>query len=302
MRGDLEGAGLAEPAGQRAGQLIGGGLQPGVAERGQRRRAALTGDQGVQEPPPAGPEQVGDHARDLQQRVLEDLLDPVLVPDLVLGQPGPGPGQRPQIPHCLRRRERAAQHPPLVQLAQPHAVFPVAFAPAGQVPGVFGVDQPHLQAGRLGQVVPGSPVIGGALEDQPLDALAPQVVHQGDYRRVVGVRLPHRLPLTVRPAARHPGAHHPEPLGDIDRSRIRHHLDVLLGHLRALTAARACRSRRPGRGTVPLRALPSGHRRLASLDREPAGSCPGGDAGETESDRRARSDSTQPAGTPPAPD
>ena len=128
-----------------AASCLAGGLQPPVPERGQRRRAALPGDQGVQEPPAAGAEQVGDHHRDLQQRVLEDLLDPVLVPGLVLGQPGPGAGQRPQVPDCLRRHERAAQHPPLVQLAQPHAVFPVGFAPAGQVLDVPGVDQPHLQ-------------------------------------------------------------------------------------------------------------------------------------------------------------
>ena len=34
-----------------------------------------------------------------------------------------------------------------------YAVQPVAFAPPGQVLDVAGVDQPHLQAGRLGQVV-----------------------------------------------------------------------------------------------------------------------------------------------------
>ena len=67
-------------------------LQPPVPQRGQRGRASFPGDQGLEEPPPAGAEQVGDHHGDLQQGVLEDLLDPVLVPDLVLGQPGPGAG------------------------------------------------------------------------------------------------------------------------------------------------------------------------------------------------------------------
>src|SRR6266487_220336 len=61
VQGDLEGVHLAEPAGERGGQLRRGGPQPPVAERGQRRGASLTGDQGVQEPPPAGPEQVRDH-------------------------------------------------------------------------------------------------------------------------------------------------------------------------------------------------------------------------------------------------
>jgi hypothetical protein len=86
---DLGGVDAAEPAGQRGLQLGGAGLEPAVAERGQRLRAALPGGEGVQEPAPAGPEQAGDHRRDLHQRVLEDLLHPGLVPGLVLGQPGP---------------------------------------------------------------------------------------------------------------------------------------------------------------------------------------------------------------------
>ena len=88
-----------------------------------------------------------------EQRVFQDFLHPGLVPGLVLGQPGPGAGQRPQVPDRLRRHERAAQHPPLVQLAVPNAVEPVAFAPPGQVLHVAGVDQPHFQPGRLGQVI-----------------------------------------------------------------------------------------------------------------------------------------------------
>ena len=153
VRADLKRVDVAEPAGQRGFQLLAGSLQPRVAERGQRRRAAFPGNQGVQEPAAAGAEQVGDHHRDLQQRVLQDLLHPVLVPCLVLGQPGPGAGQRPQVPDRLRRHERAAEHAPLVQLAVPYAVEPVALAPAGQVLDVAGVDQPHLQPGRLGQVI-----------------------------------------------------------------------------------------------------------------------------------------------------
>ena len=58
---DLEGVDVAELAGERLLQLLAGGLEPRVAERGQRRRAALPGHEGIEEPPPAGPEQVGDH-------------------------------------------------------------------------------------------------------------------------------------------------------------------------------------------------------------------------------------------------
>src|ERR1019366_3686932 len=150
---DLEAVDVAEPAGQGGLQLGLAGAQPVIAERGQRGGAALAVHQGLQEPAAAGAHQVRDHAGDLQQCVLQDLLDPVLVPDPVLGQPGPQPGQRPQVTDRLRRHERAAQHAPLVQLAQPHAVQPVALGPARQVLDITGVDQPHLQPRRVRQVI-----------------------------------------------------------------------------------------------------------------------------------------------------
>jgi hypothetical protein len=177
VRGDLERVNIPELAGQRVFQLLAGRLEPLVSQRGQRRRAVLPAREGIEEPPPADAEQVRDHHRDLQQRVLEDFLHPGLVPRLVLGQPGPGAGQHPQVPHRLRRHERAAQHAPLVQLGEPHAVGPVALAPSGQVLHIAGVDQPYLQAGRLGQVVPDAPVIRGALQHQPLDPLPGTRVH-----------------------------------------------------------------------------------------------------------------------------
>ena len=285
VRTDLEGVDVAEPAGQRVLQLLAGGLEPRVAEGGQRGRAALPGDQGVQEPAAAGPEQVRDHHRDLQQRVFQDFLDPGLVPGLVLGQPGPGAGQRPQVPDRLRRHERAAQHPPLVQLAVPDAVEPVAFAPPGQVLHVAGVDQPHFQPGRLGQVIVDAPVVAGALQHQPLDALAAQVVHQRGYLRAGGLHPPHLLPPAVRAAARDPGAHHPGPLGHVDRRRVLHHLHAVLGHLRAVTAV--LRHRAISRAVVRV-LLPCGHRRLAFPPKPAEPGCPGSGAGKAESDRRAR--------------
>ena len=194
---DLGGVDVAEPAGQRLLQLRPAGLKPVVAERGQCLRAALSRDQGVQEPAAAGAEQVRDHHRDLQQRVFEDLLHPGLVPGLVLGQPGPGPGQRPQVPDRLRRHERPPQHAPLVQLAVPHAVGRVALAPPRQVLDVAGVDQPHLQPGRLGQVIPDAPVVGRGFQYEPLDALGAQVVHQRGHLPEGGPYLPHLLPPAV---------------------------------------------------------------------------------------------------------
>ena len=286
---DLGGVDVTEPAGQRRLQLGGAGLEPVVAERGQRLRAALPGDEGVQEPPPAGPEQVGDHHRDLHQRVLEDLLHPGLVPGLVLGQLQPGPGQRPQVPDRLGRHERTHKHPPLVQLAVPHAVQPVAFAPPGQVLDVAGVDQPHLQAGRLGQVVKDTPVVRGRLQYQPLDALAAQVVHQRGHLLEGGLHPPHLLPPAIRAGTRHPGTHHPEPLRHVDRGRVLHDLRALLGHLRAVTTVHGHRAGRAVPGALVLRVrLPRGHRRLAFPGNRQEPAARGAAREETESDRRAR--------------
>src|SRR5450755_1784226 len=122
---DLETVDVAEPAGQGLLQLGLAGVQPVIAERGQRGGAALAVHQGLQEPAAAAAHQVRDHAGDLQQGILQDLLDPVLVTDPVMGQVRPQPGQRPQVADGLRRHERAAQHAPFTQLAQPHAVQPV---------------------------------------------------------------------------------------------------------------------------------------------------------------------------------
>ena len=298
---DLGGVDLAEPAGQRLLQRRLAGFEPVVAEGGQRRRGPFPGDQGVQEPAAGYAEQVRDHHRDLQQRVLQDLLHPGLVPGLVLRQPGPGPGQHPQVPDGLRRNERAAQHPPLVQLAQPHAVRPVALAPPRQVLNVPGVDQPHLQARRLRQVIPDPPVIARGFQYQPLDALAHQVIHQRGHLLKGGLHPPHLLPPPARPRPRNPGADHPEPLRHIDRRRVLHDLRDLIGDLRAVTAVHRLHAV-PRVVRRPRAVLPRGHRRLAFL-RKPAGrGCPGDGAGRTESDRRARSDSTQPARSSPAPD
>ena len=81
------------------------GVQPVIAQRGQRGGAALAVRQGLQEPAAAAAHQVRDHAGDLQQGILQDLLDPVLVTDPVMGQVRPQPGQRPQVANGLRRQK-----------------------------------------------------------------------------------------------------------------------------------------------------------------------------------------------------
>jgi hypothetical protein len=60
---------VAEPAGRGLLQLGLAGVQPVIAERGQRGRAAPGVRQGLQEPAAAAAHQARDHAGDLQQRV-----------------------------------------------------------------------------------------------------------------------------------------------------------------------------------------------------------------------------------------
>ena len=233
--------------------------------------ASFPGDQGVQEPPPAGPEQVGDHHRDLQQRVLEDLLDPVLVPDLVLGQPGPGPGQRPQVPDRLRGGTNERRSIPRSFSLHSHTLSARSDLPRpGRCFTSLALTSHTSRPSRLGQVIPDPPVIGGALEHQPLDALAPQVIHQRDHRAVAGLHLPHLLPLAVRPAAPAPGCT-PSPTPWRHRSRPRTSPPRRAPRPPPRRHRRLAAAAAPARGTVLLLVLPSGHRRLASLDREPAG-------------------------------
>jgi hypothetical protein len=70
----------------------------GCGTRRPGARTVFSATRASKEPPPAGPEQVRDHHGDLHQKVLEDLLGPILPADLILGQPGLGAGQCPQVP------------------------------------------------------------------------------------------------------------------------------------------------------------------------------------------------------------
>ena len=165
----------------------------------------------------------------------------------------------------------------------------------GPVRGPRRITQPPRRPRALGREVPDPPVTGGALKHQPLNALTPEVVHQRDHRVAGGLGPPYLLPLAVRAAPRHPGAYHPRSLGDIDRGRIRHDLDAFPGHLGAVITRLRRRCRRPGRGVLLRVLLACGHRGLAFIVNRQGRGCPGGGAGKTEPDRRARSDSTQPA-------
>ena len=65
---------LGEPTGQRLSQAGGLRAQPAEGQLGQHRGIALNGDQRGHDRPPGGAERVADDHRELDQRVLEQLV------------------------------------------------------------------------------------------------------------------------------------------------------------------------------------------------------------------------------------
>ncbi len=152
---------LIEAAGQRLDQRGSLGLHLADGQAGQDPRAALPGDQRLDHGPDRqGVDRAG-HCRHLNQRVFQQLLQPGPAPGPLLGQVGAQPGAVPQLADLRRRHEAGPQHPPLGALSLPDTVELVRLGPAGQVPGLAGVNQLHVQAGRLQQVEPDTPVIAG---------------------------------------------------------------------------------------------------------------------------------------------
>ena len=176
---------------------------------------------------------IGEHGRDLDQRVLEQLLHPLLDPGPVLDQVEASPGQVPHGAHRLGGHERGRDHRLLGQLGQPHRIQLVGLGPARHVLHLRGVDQPHRQAGGLQQVEERPPVIRGRLDDDALDALLTQLVGQLSQRRGRGLHRPDPgHPPTGHRLVRQPGADHAAGLGHIDSGDPGHHLlDLVDGDL-----------------------------------------------------------------------
>ena len=104
------------------------------------------------------------------------------------------PGVVAQLPDLGRRHEAGPQHAPLGQLGQPDSVQLVGLRPARRVLDVAGVDQLHVQAGRLQQVEPDPPVVRRRFQGDLLDPLARQVLAEFQDRVRGGVHVPHPGP------------------------------------------------------------------------------------------------------------
>ena len=145
----------------------GGPLGPHLAagELGQHLGVTLAGDQGVEHGPAGLAEDVGGDEGELDQGVLEQLLEPLLVPGAVLDEVDPKAGVVAQAADLGRRDEARPQHPPLVELRQPNRVELVGLGAPGHLLDVAGVHQPDDEAPGLEQVDEGPPVVRRRLDD-----------------------------------------------------------------------------------------------------------------------------------------
>ncbi len=185
-------------------------------------RVSFTADERFDHRPRRQPEQIRCHRRQLDQRVLEQLLEALLVPGTFLDQLGPQPGVVPQRPDFPGWNEAGSEHASLVELRQPHRVELVGLRAARDLLDITSVDKPHRQPRRFEQVEERPPVVRGRLQHHPLHPQGDQVVAQAQDRVRHGVHLPYpgrATPLDGR--VRTTDAHHPRRLGDVNRRRAR---------------------------------------------------------------------------------
>ena len=96
---------------------------------------------------------VARHGRELDPRILEDLVEPVGLTGAVLEEGLPVPGEVPELPDRRRRDEAPPQEPALQQLGDQSAVGHVGLPP-GDIRDVGGVHEEEA-AGVLEHVVDG---------------------------------------------------------------------------------------------------------------------------------------------------
>ena len=213
---------------------------------GQRLGVTLAVDQRGQHLAARHPEDVGDDHAQLDLRVLQQLLRPLLFRGARRHQVRAVAGEVPQPPDLRWRHEAGPDHLPLGDLAQPHRVQFAGLRAAGQVLDVAGAGQPGLEPARLQQVERRLPVVAGCLHHHPGHPQAAQPVgHAQQWPGHRGVRL-HLLQPPSRPVLIwHPHAAHQLGLADIQRRHPRDDLLLVL-RLRQHLAASHHRPNRSG--------------------------------------------------------
>ena len=230
-------------AGEVAGErlLQRGDLAPHRApgQLGQRLGITLAADQRGQHLPAADAEDVRDHYAQLDLRVLQQLLYPLLFRRARRHQVRAVAGDIAQLTDLGRGHETGPDHLPLGDLGQPDRVQFVGLRAARQVLDVAGADQPGLESVRLQQVEHRLPVVTGRLHHHPGHPQAAQPVSHSQQRPGHrGIRL-HLLQPPPRPVLiRDPHAAHQLGLADIARRDPRDDLLLVLRlcqHLACLT-------------------------------------------------------------------
>ena len=210
---------VVEPAGQRLDQGGPLDLHPAARQIGEPTRVAFPGDQRLEHVPHRQRVQRRRHRRHLDQRVLEQLLQPLPVAGAFAGQIDPQPGVVAQLPDRRGRHERLGRSSPFsVSLASQTASSLSVFDRPGHVLHVAGVDQLHRQPRRFEQVVPDPPVVRCRFHGDPLDPGPPCSWSASSVIAPVRRRhVPH--PAGPSPAASSgaPHTHLARRLGHIDR-------------------------------------------------------------------------------------
>ncbi|MFF3159695.1 hypothetical protein [Streptomyces sp. NPDC057910] len=111
-----------EPAGQCLLERGGTGLDTPVGQAREGLGAAFAGDQCLEHRAARDPEDVGDHRRELDLRVFQELLRALSVPGALVGEDRAGTGQVPQLTDRFRGHERGPEHAVSGELGRPHRV------------------------------------------------------------------------------------------------------------------------------------------------------------------------------------
>jgi hypothetical protein len=249
---------VVEVAGQRLLQDRDLGPHAGACQLGERLGVALAGDERLEQLASRHPEEVADHAGELDLGVLEELLQPLLFPGPLPDQAAPVAGQVAQLADRLGMHQARPAHAALDDLGQPDRIQPVGLGPAGDVLDVLGVQQPAGEPFGFQQIEGRLPVAAGGLHRHQLNALAAQPVGQLQQRRHPRGVLADLLtapPWVV--VVGDPNARHHRGLADVERTDPRDQLHRLLGLLHLILLAGQQWARLPGEpaGTVKNRAL-----------------------------------------------